>query len=196
MLNIINTSSAKKIMVVALFASSLLAAGNSFAAREHGQGSCSFSRQLEDPVEKSLFLVKVSAARKAATSVYGESYGDETRVIYNNGERFEIDSFSADCVSCHDGMGASAHDIRFKNAGRFDSATIGNPLDSHPIGMHYGDASYVNNQLKNVNSLNPNMLFVNGRVGCLSCHNPVNPRGNHLVVENEYSNLCFSCHIK
>lgn len=192
------TSGAKKFMVAALFASAFVSNANIVSASldDGSLGICSFTRQLEDPYEKVVFQNRVAVARQASTSLYGEMPGDNNRVIVNGGERLEIDAFSFDCISCHDGTSAPSHETLFKNTNQSDGDAAQRVLSSHPIGMHYGNASYINNQLRSVNSLNPNMLFVDGKVGCLSCHNPLNPERNHLVTSNEHSNLCFSCHIK
>ena len=198
MLTIDLTSSSKTIIVAVLLGAAFFSNGSQALASldDSNRPVCSFTRQLEDPYEKVKFQAEVAVARKASSSMYGDMFTDSTRVVYSGGEKVEMDSFSFNCVSCHDGTNASAHDIRYKNTSQLDAVAGGSPLSSHPIGMHYGSASYVNNQLRNVNSLNPAMLFVDGKVGCLSCHNPLNPERNHLVTSNEGSNLCFSCHIK
>ncbi|WP_243688226.1 cytochrome c3 family protein [Geotalea toluenoxydans] len=40
------------------------------------------------------------------------------------------------------------------------------------------------------------MVLVDGRVGCLTCHDPLNRKAPHLVASNDRSNLCLTCHIK
>jgi predicted CXXCH cytochrome family protein len=45
-------------------------------------------------------------------------------------------------------------------------------------------------------SFNSKMIFVNGRVGCLTCHNPLNPEKSHLVMSDYRSALCLTCHTK
>ena len=199
MLTTILTSDAKKFVAAALFLSTLFPTAR-VASASFDDGSsfqvCSFTQQLADPSERAAFQSRVAAAREAATSLYGEIPDDNMRVLNNGGERVEIDAFSFDCISCHDGTSAPSHDTLLKNSNSNDADASRMSLNNHPIGMHYGNASYMNNQLRSISSLNPNMLFVDGKVGCLSCHNPLNPERNHLVTSNEYSNLCLSCHIK
>jgi predicted CXXCH cytochrome family protein len=43
---------------------------------------------------------------------------------------------------------------------------------------------------------NNKMVFVNGKVGCLTCHNPLNPEKGHLVMSDQKSALCLTCHNK
>jgi len=35
-----------------------------------------------------------------------------------------------------------------------------------------------------------------GKVGCLSCHNPYGDKKYSLVMENKRSGLCLACHRK
>jgi predicted CXXCH cytochrome family protein len=44
--------------------------------------------------------------------------------------------------------------------------------------------------------LSHGMVFAEGKVGCLTCHNPLNVSRGHLVMNNDRSDLCFACHKK
>lgn len=184
-------SGTKKSMAAVLFALTVITnAGSAFAERE----SCQLVKQLEDPVERQMFRSRLNIAIQASTSQYGEYYADQPVTVFKDGESYEVDSFSFNCLSCHDGTNSPGHDIEFKNSGVGDYS--GKSRRSHPIGMHYGSASYVNNQLQRLENLNPNMILIDGRVGCLTCHNPFNSQSPHLTVTMDRSSLCFSCHIK
>ncbi len=107
-----------------------------------------------------------------------------------------IDSLSKDCLACHDGVAASGIDVDYKN-------TPGQPANhydgkkQHPIGMNY--AAYVamgSRNYKPVSEYSSKMVFVDGKVGCLTCHNPLNPEEKHLVMSDQGSALCLSCHNK
>lgn len=193
MLNITITSGTKKTMAAVVFA--LAALGNSGAASASIGESCDFVKQLEDPDESRHYQMQINAAIRASRSQYGEFAADTPITVVRDGETFEVDSFSFNCLSCHDGTSSPAHDISFKNADR-SGAFSGNNLSSHPIGTHYGSASYINPQLRRLEYLDPNMVLIDGRVGCLTCHNPLNRRAPHLVASNDRSNLCLTCHIK
>lgn len=193
MLNINIISGTKKTMAAVLFACAMIANSQDVSAST-GE-TCSFVKQLEDPVENNNFRLRINAIKQASTSQYGEYYADKPFTVVKDGETFEVDSFSFDCLSCHDGSTSPAHDISYKNAA--DSGTFsGSGLRSHPIGTHYGSASYVNNQLRRLENIDPNMVLVDGKVGCLTCHNPLNRNAPHLVASNDRSNLCLTCHIK
>ena len=164
-------------------------------AAAEGFGNCSLARQLaEDGYQRSLYMAQLAQIRAAATSRFGESASESFQTIYRGNERIEVDHLSFDCISCHDGVSASYHDFRYRGDEANRVIGIANVTGSHPIGMHYGSAAYANQGLKRVDELHEDVVLVNGRVGCLSCHNPLNPAKKHLVMSTEQSNLCFGCH--
>jgi predicted CXXCH cytochrome family protein len=63
------------------------------------------------------------------------------------------------------------------------------------LGMDYRFAQLKSRgKLKDVSQLHPAMQFDDGRVGCLSCHNPDSPLKAKLVASNAGSRLCMFCH--
>ncbi len=153
-------------------------------------GTCEFSKQLQNLETKLEFIGKVNTAKKAATSPYGEQVLYAVSYKDSNGIQIEIDSFSYDCLSCHDGVNTRMHFIRFKNDSQNRNSS--EALQDHPIGMHYGSYAYASNDFRNLYSLSGDMVLVDGKVGCLTCHNPLRPEKNHLAS----ANLCMSCHVK
>ncbi|MBI5640087.1 MAG: hypothetical protein HZA17_06670 [Nitrospirae bacterium] len=85
-----------------------------------------------------------------------------------------ISDIVGDCLSCHDGtVGKSA----------------GMP------GGHKLDVLYIRG--KNFNSVtDKQIVFVDGRVTCVSCHNPYGSDPAKLSKSNEGSLLCLTCHRK
>ena len=107
-----------------------------------------------------------------------------------------IDSMSADCISCHDGVGASAIGVELRNR-PYDRRSMVNSFNSdHPIGMNYASYADAGRGYKAVLPGSNKMIFVNGRVGCLTCHDPLNPEKGHLVMSDRNSALCNTCHNK
>jgi predicted CXXCH cytochrome family protein len=51
-------------------------------------------------------------------------------------------------------------------------------------------------KFKHISTFNSKMKFVNGKVGCLTCHDPLNPERGHLVMSDVRSALCLTCHNK
>lgn len=105
------------------------------------------------------------------------------------------DVYSQGCLACHDGSEASEIHANITNA-------PGNALEhkyaggkDHPIGMNYqAYVGFGRGKFKSVSMFNSDMKFVNGRVGCLTCHNPLNPEKMHLVMSDVGSALCRTCH--
>lgn len=112
-----------------------------------------------------------------------------------NSETGDIDSFSKDCLSCHDGVRASDVKVTYRDSPGFRGKRYAGGKD-HPIGMNY--ASYVGfgRGYKPVSNFNAKMVFIDGKVGCMTCHNPLNPEKNHLVMSDFRSALCLTCHDK
>jgi nitrate reductase cytochrome c-type subunit len=160
-----------------------------------GAESCFLAQQLTDPTLRSQYEQKIAEAQAAATSRYGESYNYSVSFTMSSGEKVTIDSFSLDCILCHDGMNAKYHDIRYRNDHN-DRISLESVLGSHPIGMSYGAMAYANAKLRHLSSISGTMVLVDGRVGCLSCHNLLNPEKFHLSSTNDKSELCLQCHVK
>ncbi len=113
------------------------------------------------------------------------------------------------CLSCHDGtiaLGAvvsEQQEIPFVGGIRFfpDILTkIGTDLsDDHPISFVY-DSSLANNNIELVQplSLPPQVkLDSNQQMQCTTCHDPHdNTYDNFLVMPNDSSFLCITCHLK
>ena len=121
------------------------------------------------------------------------SFGRDNTVDQQGGD---IDSFSKDCVSCHDGLRASDVSVNYRN--NPDGSRTGRHFSGkdHPIGMEYASYASFRRGYRPVAQLNPKMLLVNGKVGCLTCHNPLNPEKSHLVMSDRRSALCLTCHDK
>lgn len=179
-------------MITLLAVSASLAASVVSASAE----SCFLVQQLADPHARAQYEQKIAEAKEAESSVYGSRRNYSADFLFATGESQTVDSFSFDCMSCHDGMNAKYHDVRIRNGEREGSMSLQTVLASHPIGMHYGSAAYENRSLRDQRLLNSSMTMVDGRVGCLSCHNLLNPEKNHLAVDNSSSGLCLECHAK
>lgn len=108
-----------------------------------------------------------------------------------------IDSFSRNCLTCHDGTRASDVSVNYRNAtGGFKKNSHSGGKD-HPIGMDYASyASSGDGGYKSIATLDSKMIFIDGKVGCLTCHNPLNPEKKHLVMSDQRSALCLTCHNK
>lgn len=82
-----------------------------------------------------------------------------------------------DCLSCHDGSTARNVAQGMKSAG------------------HKVDVFYVQKRGYK-KRLDRRVVLVDGKVTCISCHNPYKSERRRLVMSNERSELCMSCHMK
>ena len=222
--NIMQKASVSKVasscLVISMAVNSQLAFAGLMGAPSlmKSQGPCLYSLQLQKSVaERQRYLTKLSevtgrevASSSAVEEMYSNikpaSYGSDDVSADNDQwgfgakdvpvERLGVDSFSTDCISCHDGASAVAIEANWRNnpMGGLQGKTTGS---DHPIGMDY--ESYVaanSRKYKPVFGSNSKMLFVDGKVGCLTCHDPLNAERGHLVMSDRKSALCLTCHNK
>ncbi len=109
----------------------------------------------------------------------------------------EIDPMSKNCISCHDGFFATSVSIK---AGIWQHSTFspGQQMANHPIGVDYEAARLKHGRktdLKPITMVDRRIQFFDGKVGCGSCHNPFSRRHKNLVMNNQGSKLCLTCHI-
>ncbi|QWV96486.1 cytochrome c3 family protein [Geomonas nitrogeniifigens] len=180
---------------------------------------CAYTQQLQTSVQaRRDYLVKIDAVRglsytsgSSVEDMYGNivaaGYSDDsstgsTGILsilsdskYAPSSLQHLDAFSVNCLSCHDGVLASQInvDVRDRPSFRRSMGTLTNR--DHPLGMTYEAYVAAARGYKDVGS-NTKMIFVNGRVGCLTCHDPLNPDKGHLVMSDYGSALCKSCHDK
>jgi predicted CXXCH cytochrome family protein len=174
------------------------------------QKSVSLRRQYLVKLEQALdgFAVAGSGVEEMYGSIEPAAYSDEDD-SYGGGRRsiasffsekppqkaVGMDSFSSECVSCHDGVGASSIGVVLRDRPFGRKPQVDSFTSDHPIGMTYN--SYVASKRGYKAITIPNkMLFVNGKVGCLTCHDPLNPERGHLVMSDRNSALCTTCHDK
>lgn len=100
---------------------------------------------------------------------------------------------SANCLSCHDG--AMASDVSavsgIAGAGLFNMRSTG-----HPVGVSYqlSDPRGADGTLKSPAMMDDRIRLFNNRVECGSCHSLYSAETKLLVISNDRSELCLSCH--
>lgn len=104
-----------------------------------------------------------------------------------------IDAESTSCLSCHDGATASEGSVRSGEMHAIDSA------GAHPVGAgttlaSSGQTDHV--RLVNEASLDRRIRLFDKAVGCGSCHSVYSRNSQFLVMSNDKSHLCLSCHIE
>jgi len=109
----------------------------------------------------------------------------------------EIDPMSKNCISCHDGSFASSASIK-AGSWSHNKSFLQHDSGSHPIGLDYESARAnrgSKTDLKPIDMVDRRIRFFKGKVGCGSCHDPYSTIHKKLVMSDERSKLCFSCHI-
>jgi predicted CXXCH cytochrome family protein len=183
---------------------------------------CLFAEQLQESASiRNHYTAKLAAALGGTVSVSNPSEemdGNITPASYPEGESgqaeptvnfwgFEIkqailttgiDTFSVYCLGCHDGAAALSVTMVLKNNPPNGSRLLGGNRRmigmDHPIGMDYNRYAAASKDYKPLFGFSNKMVFVNGKVGCLTCHDPLNLEKGHLVISDRNSALCLSCH--
>lgn len=168
-------------------------------------GTCLYSIQLAtDPALKAAFTTKISAIRGGAVEESDEliyqtniEAGGAAATSFNGLNGGAVDTLSNDCLSCHDGVTAPGFNVRIKNSPGSRVLGLENIIGGHPVGMEYERyVAVYGNEYKSEVKFSNEMVFAEGKVGCLTCHNPLNTAKGHLVMNNSRSELCFACHNK
>lgn len=176
---------------------------------------CLFSKQLQSSPMREQYITRI-ATESATLLAYNTNTDnqiqsdasddfsfssfvlDDKSVSNNRGgsKGGPVDAFSRDCLACHDGGHASDVKIDYRNSPGNKSSRYGGAKD-HPIGMDYNFYAGMDPvNYKPAPAFNSKMIFVDGKVGCLTCHNPLKPEKTHLVMSDQGSALCLSCHNK
>jgi predicted CXXCH cytochrome family protein len=139
----------------------------------------------------------VAYAANAAVNDEEEGGRDLWGVSFKESKRRSpgVDQMSKDCLMCHDGVAASPITTNFRNDPFRRGSRVNSFGGDHPIGMDYDRYVSVNSGYKRI-PFGSKMILVDGKVGCLTCHNPLNPEKGHLVMSDRYSALCLTCHNK
>lgn len=112
----------------------------------------------------------------------------------------QLDAASLVCLSCHDGtvardVYAGAHAASWSDLSgrslRRDEVRVTN----HPVGIRYPDGERGYHSSASVES-GGRIKLPNGRIQCTTCHDPHNrnKQPSMLVISNDRSRLCLSCH--
>lgn len=99
-----------------------------------------------------------------------------------------IDTFSIQCLSCHETLG---DDLAVRMSGNV--IRHGSDRGNHPVGMMY-QRSISYGGYRSIAQLPKEIALPNGRVSCISCHHGYSEQHGQLVMSNLGSRLCFSCH--
>ena len=90
----------------------------------------------------------------------------------------ELDQLSSECLSCHEDIAEP------KNRSH----------GGHITGRPYEDDTEASQKFRMVSVLPPELVLVEGKITCATCHGLDPHDGQILVIDNRGSALCNSCH--
>jgi predicted CXXCH cytochrome family protein len=100
----------------------------------------------------------------------------------------DIDALSLQCMGCHNNQ-VDSNGIRVSNGIVLHNSGAAN----HPIGIAYPMASSKHN-FRSKSMLPVAIWLPNGKLSCVSCHQPYKKVHGQLVISNNASSLCMQCH--
>lgn len=101
----------------------------------------------------------------------------------------DIDALSLQCMGCHSGQ-TDAGGIR---VGRNGIVRHASGAANHPIGVPYPSLSR-NREFRPKSMLPKAIWLPDGKLSCVSCHQPYKKEHGQLVMPNDKSSLCLQCH--
>jgi predicted CXXCH cytochrome family protein len=210
-------------LAISVFISSMAISGAQIASAGYSasgtimksKGPCEFSLQLQSSVEvRRGYLVQLaevlgrtpgltSDVEEMYQNIEPASFQEDSGLVSLFGTKEEInpfsrtDAISTSCLSCHDAASEVPVSLNVRNnptGGKWHRQSGGS---DHPIGMDY--QSYVSANPRKYRPVftgqSDKMVFVDGKVGCLTCHDPLNPERRHLAKDDHNSALCLTCHM-
>jgi predicted CXXCH cytochrome family protein len=180
-------------LLLCLAATRMVVTADLAEAKEADDVICDYTLYLREPQPRAKFIAMREQLHEITTRMASPDlrYQFEFKVPENQPKRY-IDEASTRCLGCHDEEGAVK---KFGSSGStvFIHAGMSKMSQAHPVGLMYERRTLDNANLKSSADFPPNMVLVYGRLSCITCHDPLNPEGNHLAEKNR-GTLCFACH--
>ncbi|WP_456378702.1 hypothetical protein [Thiolapillus sp.] len=137
--------------------------------------------------------------------------GSDAKTSSTDMEFAQLDAITRGCMECHNGEGGASH-IALKSADT-PMQIVGALSANHPVGMDYNVLAYREPYSYQPGaSLDPRILLVDGKVGCVSCHQlrmgefqklasvqmdrSRCSASGQLTVGPRETDLCLSCHLQ
>lgn len=137
----------------------------------------------------------LDALRQGHKASLGEAHFRSQYIVTD--PRQDLDPMSRNCLTCHDGSYGASVTIQ-AGMWKHGEGFIRHDQGSHPIGIDYEQAQLsrgAKTDLRPMAMVDRRIRFFNGKVGCGSCHDPYSTNYKQLIITDENSKLCFSCHV-
>lgn len=159
------------------------------------KGECEYFAEFrENPKIRKSFLAHFNYAKSLPLMLYGD-YKRQNDHLYKpyvvKGKTFELDKMTINCLECHYEM------LTIERKGGVDilDKNFHSTLGKHAIGLNYHEL--VLQDPKTYHKPDPdktNIVFVGGKLGCVSCHSPFSTLPFHLNALEKDNALCKECH--
>jgi predicted CXXCH cytochrome family protein len=165
------------------------------ASGEQTENHCDYSARLDDPATRNSFLaMKDEMALIAKIRKESLETGRSATTVDESTSFRQLDELSKECIGCHGQKGKMAVREIIEAYYPPVNSAMNAIYATHAIGTDYVAASIKKSGLRDIAELPANMTLINGRIACVTCHNPLSRQKNSLAVDNSGSALCFSCH--
>lgn len=172
MLNTLQSTLMEGIMKTVLVAAIIM------ATSVNAMAVCEYTNIMDsDDDERINFTMKVNKLTERLTGISFDQRDNQ------------LDEISLGCMACHDGTLGKNGMMKLQG----DNSAISG---GHSMGVDYNNISYRKSGYRNIHNIRQSIKFVDGRLGCLSCHDLQNKEKKHLAAPMESSKLCFECHSK
>lgn len=164
--------------------------------------TCTLNTQLNDPVIRADYETIIAESRTNRSTQNVDDYyatiqsaGFSEEVSYRGRKiATQLDPISTECLNCHDGINAKSVQHRMSDGNANRTKSIETIIGAHPVGMDY-DRFSRGRKYVTADRLPADMVLMDGKVTCVTCHNLLGSTSKYLAVDNTSSRLCFSCHI-
>jgi len=171
-------------------------AGAAFA--EGAKKECDYFKDVQENMSaRKNFMAHFNYAMSLPLMLYGD-YIRKSAHLYKpyefQGQTFMIDRLTIGCLECHNSILLKDKDQSGKTVlEKGFHAFVG----KHAIGIDYHEMVLSKpGSFKKPDPKRNNIVFVGGKLGCVSCHNPFSTLPHNLNMLEKDQALCKECHIR
>lgn len=166
-----------------------------FAQQTHAAECSYFTRVKTENGPKKSFMAHFNYAKSLPLMLYGDYKRQNDHLFksyfYDNKE-FTLDRMTITCLECH---GKTLQSEKDKHGNTVLERGFHGLLGKHAIGLDYHQMVLSRpGEFKKPDPKRNNIIFVGGKLGCVSCHNPFSTLPFHLNVLEKDQALCKECH--